>query len=203
MTAIDTNLVSVNIGDVRPTQMTAGYRQVQKKQLKWKKMSDSELTAAASKQCFPGVIGPKKKIYITDHHHTALAILKTGSVKVRVGIQDDLSMLSEDEFWIFMDHRTWVHCYDAVGRRKSFKQMPTHLSQLKDDPYRSLAAEVRMAGGFAKSELPYLEFLWANFFRQVISRTSVQRNPKRALKNAMKFAKSTKANYLPGWAGPN
>src|SRR5436305_4773273 len=31
-----------------------------------------------------------------------------------------------------------------------------------DDPYRSLAGEVRRAGGYAKEATPFSEFLWAS-----------------------------------------
>jgi hypothetical protein len=33
--------------------------------------------------------------------------------------------------------------------------IPTAFEKLRDDPYRSLAGEVRDAGGFAKSDAPF------------------------------------------------
>ena len=46
--------------------------------------------------------------------------------------------------------------------------------QLKDDPFRSLAGELRRAGGFAKETTPFSEFLWADFFRRKIKRKAVE-----------------------------
>jgi hypothetical protein len=39
------------------------------------------------------------------------------------------------------------------------------IADLIDDPYRSLAGFVRKRGGFVKTEKPYVEFAWADFFR--------------------------------------
>ena len=71
-----------------------------------------------------------------------------------------------------------------------------------DDPYRSLAGELRRAGGFAKDTTPYSEFLWADFLRPRIKRKTIDKDFAAAAENALALAKSTKANYLPGWCGP-
>ena len=71
-----------------------------------------------------------------------------------------------------------------------------------DDPYRSLAGELRRAGGFAKDTTPYSEFLWADFLRPRIKRKTIDKDFATAAENALVLAKSTEANYLPGWCGP-
>ena len=38
------------------------------------------------------------------------------------------------------------------------------VAELIDDPFRSLAGELRRAGGFAKDTTPFSEFLWADFY---------------------------------------
>jgi hypothetical protein len=73
---------------------------------------------------------------------------------------------------------------------------------LEDDPYRSLAGELRRAGGYAKQGTPYTEFLWADAMRERINRKMVEKDFDRALEQALKFAKSAEADYLPGWCGP-
>lgn len=201
MPEIIPRLVEIKVSELRPTQMSIGSREVAQKVRKHKRLSDQEFESVARGTFFPGVIGPNKNLYITNHHHTALALLRRAEVHVQVGIQDDLSMLSMAEFWIFMDHRTWVHCYDTTGRRRPFEEMPAALSDLRDDPYRSLAAAVRENGGFAVLDLPYLEFLWANYFRCCLSTKLVRREPEAALKHAIKLAHSKAASYLPGWTG--
>jgi hypothetical protein len=73
---------------------------------------------------------------------------------------------------------------------------------LVDDPFRSLAGEVRRSGGFAKDTTPFSEFLWADFFRRRIKRKLVDDDFPSALVRASKLARSGEADYLPGWCGP-
>ena len=88
------------------------------------------------------------------------------------------------------------------GDRCDYKKIPRSVAELKDDPYRSLAGELRRIGGFAKDTTPFSEFLWADFLREPIGKASVKNQYKSAIKKAYKLAKSSKANYLPGWCGP-
>jgi hypothetical protein len=76
------------------------------------------------------------------------------------------------------------------------------VSKLIDDPFRSLAGELRRAGGFAKDTTPFSEFLWADFFRRRINRKLVESDFAHALESALQLAKSKEANSLPGWCGP-
>jgi hypothetical protein len=73
---------------------------------------------------------------------------------------------------------------------------------LVDDPFRSLAGELRRAGGFAKDTTPFSEFLWADFLRRRMKRKNVEADFDRAIERALQLAKSTDADYLPGWCGP-
>jgi hypothetical protein len=114
-----------------------------------------------------------------------------------------LRTLSKDEFWVYLDNRAWVHPYDASGRRRDFDDIPGKISGLKDDPFRSVAGELRRLGGFAKDTTPFSEFLWADFMRRRISRSLAEDDFEKALKQAMKLAKSEAASYLPGWCGPH
>lgn len=101
-----------------------------------------------------------------------------------------------------MDHHGWAHPYDEEGVRRDYKAIPKTVADLKDDPFRSLAGELRRAGGFAKDTTPFSEFLWADFLRRRIKRSSVEKDMTAAMKQALILAKSPNANYLPGWCGP-
>ena len=100
-----------------------------------------------------------------------------------------------------MDHHQWVHPYDSHGTRCDYDALPSQLSQLQDDPYRSLAGEVRRAGGYAKDVVPFSEFLWADFFRDRISQKAIQEDFEKNVDKAVKLAHSAQAGYLPGWSG--
>ena len=76
------------------------------------------------------------------------------------------------------------------------------VTDLVDDPFSSLAGELRRAGGFAKDTTPFSEFLWADFLRRRVKRKTVERDFVGAIEKALKLAKSEDAAYLPGWCGP-
>jgi len=95
-----------------------------------------------------------------------------------------------------------MHPYDAQGRRRHYDDIPRSVAELKDDPFRSLAGEVRRIGGYAKDTTPFSEFLWADFLRRRMKRKMLEKSFKDALKKALALAKTLDANYLPGWCGP-
>jgi hypothetical protein len=101
-----------------------------------------------------------------------------------------------------LDNRGWMHPFDAQGRRQDYGKIPKSLDGLVDDPYRSLAGELRRVGGFAKDTTPFSEFLWADFLRRRIARKAIKEDFAQALECALALAKSRDADYLPGWCGP-
>ncbi len=203
MTAVrEPVLKLVSIADLRPTQITVGMREVREKRQHWRKRKPEKMAEFLGKHMIPVILGPKKRHYIIDHHHLSLALHEEGVEDVLVEVVADLRGLDRDAFWTVLDHRAWVHPYDTEGRRRDYKDIPKTVAELKDDPFRSLAGELRRAGGFAKDTTPFSEFLWADFLRRRIKRKSVVRDFDGALKKARKLAKSLDADYLPGWCGP-
>jgi len=95
----------------------------------------------------------------------------------------------------------WTHPF-VDGRRWPYSDLPKSVDKLVDDPFRSLAGELRRAGGFAKDTTPFSEFLWADFLRRNMKRKAVETHFEHALEKALELAKSLDANYLPGWCGP-
>jgi hypothetical protein len=110
------------------------------------------------------VLGPKARHYVVDHHHLARALHDEGVKDVAVTLIANLSKLEQDEFWTVMDNRSWMHPFDSKGQRRHYEDIPKRMTDLVDDPFRSLAGELRRAGGFAKDTTPFSEFLWADFF---------------------------------------
>jgi hypothetical protein len=189
--------------DLRPTQMTVGMREVKEKRKRWREQKSKKKQAdSLGKHMIPVVRGPDKRYYVVDHHHLARALHDEGVKDILVTVIGDLSMVEQEAFWGVMDNKRWVYPYDAKGERRHFKDLPKSIEDLKDDPFRSLAGELRRAGGFAKDTTPFSEFLWADFLRRKISRKVVEDNFTKAVEKGLSLARSRDAIYLPGWCGP-
>jgi hypothetical protein len=196
-------LKPVAIMSLRPTQMTVGMREVKEKRERWREQKSAKKRAEMlGKHMIPVVLGPDERCYIVDHHHLARALHDEGVKDVLVTVIGDLTMVERDAFWGVMDNKHWVYPYNPKGERRSFRDLPRSVADMKDDPFRSLAGELRRAGGFAKDTTPFSEFLWADFLRRKVSRKTVEVDFAKAMERALAFAKSKDAIYLPGWCGP-
>ncbi len=199
----DPLLNTVAIADLRPTQITVGYREVAEKRRQWHAMPETERPAFLARHMVPVLLGPKKRSYVIDHHHLARALHEEGCESVQVTVVADLSVLEKDAFWVFCDNRNWCHPYDGAGRRVGFEQIPRSVADLADDPFRSLAGALRRAGGYAKETIPFTEFMWADALRRRLPAKEVEASFSATLVKAIEFAKGKEAKYLPGWCGPS
>src|SRR5438445_3050781 len=196
-------LKPVPIVSLRPTQMTVGMREEKEKRKRWREhKSEKKRAELLGKHMIPVVHGPDEHYHVVDHHHLARALHDEGVKDILVTVIGDLTMVGRDAFWGVMDNKRWVHPYDAKGERLHFKDLPKSVTGLKDDPFRSLAGELRRAGGFAKDTTPFSEFLWADFLRRHVSRKTVENDFDHTLENALQLARGKEAKYLPGWCGP-
>jgi len=193
--------IGVPVADLRPTQMTVGFREVEIKRRQWREADAEARIKLLRRHVVPAVVGPKGRYYIVDHHHFTKALLDEGASVVAVYVVADLANLAKDEFWTFLDNSDWCHAYDADGERRALSDIPTRLAGLTDDPFRSLVGELIRAGGCAKSKTPFFEFLWADFLRRRIKRSLVDKDFGTALTKALDLARSHDAKSLPGWAG--
>jgi len=196
-------LERAKVADLRPTQMTVGMREVRRKRDDWQASGEKLGEKFIERHMIPAILGPKQRFYIVDHHHLARALYDEGIEHVLVVVLSKLDRLDKKHFWTFLDNCSWTHPYDAEGKRRSYDHLPKTVGELEDDPYRSLAGELRRAGGYAKEGTPYTEFLWADAMRERIARKLIDKDFARALEQALKFAKSADADYLPGWCGPS
>jgi hypothetical protein len=191
----------VPIARLKPTQITVGMHEVGQKRARWRKLSDDSGGAFLGRHMIPSVLGPDGRHYITDNHHLARAMWDEGVKHVLVTVQADLSALTKVSFWRYLDNRALCHPYSADGHRVPFDQIPGSIAKLVDDPYRSLAGNLRHLGGYAKDLTPFSEFLWADFLRNRVKRKAIEKDFETALRKALKLAKSDAAAYLPGWCG--
>jgi len=191
---------TVAIKNLRPTQLTHGVREIRQKEQLYKSLSGSDLEMAIAEKPVPIVLGPHQAPFAIDHH-VASALWRSGIKTMPAVLVADLSWLSYQEFWLSMDDHRWTYPYDAKGQRKSFASMPEHMWELEDDPYRSLAASVRDAGGYEKTTVPLEEFRWADLFRTYLPYPETEEQFVAVERQAVKLAKSKVAAGLPGFVG--
>ena len=195
------HFVEAKLLDLHPTQMTAGFAEVVLKRREWAALSKKDRKELLASHWFPAVLGPRGRSFIVDHHHLGLALLEEGVERVKLMVLEDLSYLAPTIFWRVMEQRNWVHPFDANGKRQPYTAIPARITDLSDDPHRSLAGLLRSAGGFAKDASPFAEFLWADYLREHISRGQIRKAIDVALRESQGLAKSPLARYLPGWSG--
>lgn len=187
-----------------PTQFTVGMTAMSEKQKGIEeKFQSRELSAWLATKAVPAIWGPDKKLHITDRHHTSLAVLRAEiplqEKIMTVQILGNYSSLNWDEFYTRMvaENNAYLNYLDSGPR--SGLELPETLSELENDPYRSLAWLVRENNGFEKVDQYFLEFIWANFFRQYILLSSGDMQELEAvLFDALILAHSELAENLPG-----
>ena len=74
-------LFPVPIASLRPTQISVGLREVERKRQQWR--SEGEKGGAfLGRHMIPVVLGPKQRPYVIDHHHLARALHDEGQKEV-------------------------------------------------------------------------------------------------------------------------
>lgn len=187
------------IDALHPTQLTVGRIEVADKVGQLKALKVDARADFLRSHAMPAVLGPHGRIFITDHHHLARAAWEAGVSVGYLDVQDDLSKLTLEAFWSEMDRNAWVHPLDENGVRHYYSSIPSHLRDLTDDPYRSLAAYVRNAGGYDKTPAAFAEFVWADFFRRSVPIELVREDFHAAVRMAVPLAHGHHAKRLPGY----
>jgi hypothetical protein len=147
-------------------------------------------------------MGPHGRPYVVDHHHWARAWLELGHLEAPGTVVADLRHLDIGAFWEQMQALGHVHPYDEHGQRLDIQALPSTVLEMRDDPYRSLAAFARNAGAYRKPGNAYGDFQWAGLLRDNIDgRLDTIGGFALALARAVRLARSRKAKALPGYIG--
>jgi len=187
------------VAKLHPTQITVGMIEVHDKRKHLEQLGHHERRDFLEAHPIPAVFGPGSVLYITDHHHLARALRDAGIDSGFFLVEADFSALHPPAFWVEMDTRHWVHPIDAEGGRHGVDALPRHVKDLVDDPYRSLAAYVRNAGGFLKTDTAFAEFLWADFFRHRVRIGPGRDGFEATVQRALALAHDPAARKLPGF----
>ncbi len=188
------------IFELRPTQFALGLREVEAKTKKLKALAHHELDDFLKAHRVPVIQHDDETFHLIDHHHLVRACWEMDIEHVYVEIIADLSKYKVDHFWEKMKDSNWVHPYDQFGKGPHpIDALPLDIRGLADDPYRSLAWAIREEGGFEKTEEPFAEFKWADFFRKNITVARTPTGFDEAIKEAIKLAHTDAAKHLPGF----
>jgi len=142
-------------------------KEVEHKKDKVDGKSPAKLTKYLADHVVPVVIGPDGVPYMTDHHHTCLALLESGRVTdVPAKVIANWSGLSASEFWKKMqaDHYCWLK--NAQGQSISPAQLPATVRRLTDDPWRAVVWKLEHLDVLQKKSVYFYEFHWADFLQE-------------------------------------
>lgn len=122
------------------------------------------------------------QFFMTDHHHMVRAYFDATfsrfdwerdpwqrTVVVEVVNRNTETPTDSKSFWQWMIGNNYSYAYDEHGRPlvDIQRDLPRNVTQLVNDPYRSLSFLVRSYAGYGKvPSLFFLEFVWANYFRK-------------------------------------
>lgn len=162
----------LSLRDIRVTQptvgMTAVWERVPKIENAFKK---GTLNKYRQERTAPVVVGPGQEFFITDRHHLSLAMnlsrLPDQQKYLHAVIIGNLSELTPEQFWAQMIDRQWV-LLRKHGQPINPSSLPLRIQELEDDPYRSLARYALKAGYFSKSNQAFIEFDYADQYRQTL-----------------------------------
>ncbi len=145
------------------------------------------------------IIGPDGGFYLADRHHLSRALFDLGLERVPVKIIARLD--NPATFWAEMRKNNWAYPFDERGRAIDPSALPRTLAQLKNDPYRSLAAYAQEHGAYDKADQAYfIEFAWAKYFANAMQwRAITRKNLPNAIDEAIQLACKPAAQALPGY----
>ncbi|MCB9091496.1 MAG: hypothetical protein H6621_09325 [Halobacteriovoraceae bacterium] len=218
--APETTFCEINIIEINPTQASYGFHHYKKKlsslEKKYKSLGKHRFRIWLEQKEAPFIVSPLGQFYILDRHHTARALLASKIIphdlKIIFGtiIKNFYRTGSQKEFETFMQNQNYVFLRNEFGEKISFKQLPSSVIDLADDPMRSFSSMVKDDGGYQEISFPFQEFLWAQYFRE-----RFQKDPrtkkyqyrdfkdkkllKRLLPLGKVFARSPQAKDLPGY----
>lgn len=223
------DLCRISVDEIYPTQYSVGSRAVAcKAEDKIDKKKKKALKEYLLARFLPTVMGPRNRFYITDHHHLSTGVFRAdipnkNKVLYACITADQSTVERESSLWRYLSehHEMWL--FDNEGRPITGSDLPLGLEYIADDPYRTVSRWVRDSCGYVKegndclsaytdeqiarygapAKADFMEFLWANFFRDngvpSISPLHTREQLEAVLSQALELAKGEKAKDLPGF----
>jgi hypothetical protein len=202
----DTDGKKTKILDLKPMQIPAGMIEVQSKAEDLRALKKKEADAWLRERSVPVVEDYKGRKRPVDHHHEARAAWEAGFDEMYTHryLDDELhgrlKALPRDKFYAVTRAMGLFYDRDQFG---AGPHDPNHLPEdvrgMADDPFRSIAWQVRKRGGYEKTSVPFAEFRWAAYFREHVKTYPTRADFEAAVVEALKIAHDAAARDLPGW----
>ncbi len=193
--------MKISIADLRPTQLTLGMSEVTARAAKFAKLSAEEREGYLDRKAIPHIIGPDKQFFMVDHHHLVRVLWSLDIREAALGDElADWSDLEIKSFWRKMESNGYCWPIDADGNRRPYAAIPDRIGDLTDNVWRSLARRVR-GKAFENLDTPFQEFIWGDYFRTFMSRRLIELQFELAADLAIKLARLSEAQDLPGFRG--
>jgi hypothetical protein len=139
---------------------------------------------------------------MVDHHHLCRALLRIDENKAVLGAQvADWSGLDLHGFWLRMERENLCWPIDMDGNRRPCMKIPSHVKDLTNNPWRTLARGVR-GRAYSNEDTPFQEFMWGNYYRSYMTTRLLEVEPDFAEELAIKVSRLDEAQDLPGYLGP-
>jgi hypothetical protein len=189
---------TARVETLRPTQITVSMAGVEAKRARLCAARQRQLEDFLSWYMIPAVLGPQNEVFVIDLLDVARALSEESVEVCYVSIEQDLSRMRPEAFWVAMERAGWANPYDEHGRRRGYSAIPRQLNELKDDPYRTLVASLRERDDI-ECRTVKAEFLWANFLRERVPQDLLAARYGEAVKLSHALVRSPAARHLSGW----
>jgi hypothetical protein len=200
-----TDLLEVALADLQPTQLCVGMAEIRSRQRDFAEEDAADRRRYLRGKPTPLVRSATGELWMVDRHHRLRALLELdpqatafGYVALQLEVSERHQVLEE------LHRRGWLYLYDGRGLGPlAPTALPRTLTGTQDDPYRSLVWKLKREKVIAAAPLiPFHEFRWGAWLR---SRTLPPFSSERlepALPAARALARSSAAEHLAGWVGP-
>ncbi len=192
--------------DLKPMQIPAGMIEVLEKAKDLRDMKPKEADAWLKERSVPIIEDYKGRKRPVDHHHETRAAWEAAidDAYTHRYLDDELHArlknLPREQFYAVARAMGLFYDRDQFGAGPHDpNHLPEDVRSLADDPYRSVAWQVRKRGGYDKSPVPFAEFQWAQYFRARLKTYPTRADFEAAIAEALAIAHAPAAKDLPGY----
>ena len=197
-------LIEVAVASLHPTQMCVGLAEVLHRREDFAADSIEKRRKYLKSKPVPMVLSGGGEYWMVDRHHRLRGLLELDPAATAWGyVALELSCKQPEQVLAALQQKGWLYLYNGRGLGpQPSSALPSSLSGLQYDPFRSLVWKLKQEGVIEAAPLiPFHEFRWGAWLRRksLPPFSSMQLDP--ALPAARAYARSAAAAKLSGWKG--